>query len=261
MYVVEDFCRFLETFAPRELAEDWDNIGLLVGQRSHSASKVMTCLTVTPESVEEAVELNADLIVCHHPFPFRPIKRITADDVVGRMLLSLIENQIAVFSPHTSFDSAQMGINQLLGEGLSLNELRPIRIAESTPEVGAGRWGVTDPVSAGEFSGRVKKFLNQPQVRLAGDPNTEIKKVAVACGSAGEFLADADLLHCDLLVTGETSFHTCLDALARGMKLVLVGHYASERFAVEWLATHLCERFAEAEIWPSTRESDPLQWL
>ncbi|MCO6454149.1 MAG: Nif3-like dinuclear metal center hexameric protein, partial [Pirellulaceae bacterium] len=86
-------------------------------------------------------------------------------------------------------------------------------------------------------------------------------RVAVACGSAGQFLPAAARAGCDLLLTGETSFHTCLEAQALGVHLLLPGHYASERFAVEQLAELLAAEFPALHIWASRHERDPLKWL
>ena len=83
-------CKYLDQLAPPQLAEDWDNVGLLVGDRHRDVRRVMTCLTITPASAEEGVREGADLIVTHHPLPFRPLKRVTADSTPGRLLLQLI---------------------------------------------------------------------------------------------------------------------------------------------------------------------------
>ena len=88
-----------------------------------------------------------------------------------------------------------------------------------------------------------------------------ISTAGVACGSAGQFLTDARAKGCDLLITGETNFHTCLEATATDMCLALTGHYYSERFAVERLAEELRQEFPGLEVWPSRRESDPVVWL
>src|SRR5262245_7994078 len=112
MPTVSDVCRFLERFAPPELAEEWDNVGLLVGDPQRNVKSVMTCLTVTNASASEAVEQHIDLVITHHPLPFRPLKRITTETTPGRLLLKLIEAGVAVYSPHTAFDSTREGINQ-----------------------------------------------------------------------------------------------------------------------------------------------------
>ena len=115
MQKLSGVCDYLETFAPPRLAEEWDNVGLLVGHRDLEVGRIMTCLTITPASVREAIDQSANLIVTHHPLPFRPLKRITNQTVAGSLLLALIESRIAIYSPHTSLDSAAEGINQQLG--------------------------------------------------------------------------------------------------------------------------------------------------
>ncbi len=263
MPIVQDFCQFLEAFAPRRLAEDWDNVGLLLGDCSQAVRQAMTCLTVTPESVNEALARQVDLIVTHHPLPFRPLKRITSDTVVGQMLLRLIENHVALYSPHTSFDSAQKGINQRLAEGLGLVDIRPLVPHDGDPDgLGTGRWGnLRDPTTFEALLASVKQFLQVRQLRCVGSLRQEIGRVAVACGSAEQLLEPAIRAGCDALLVGEMSFHACLEAKANQIAILLSGHYASERFAVEVLARVLQDAFSEVEIWASDEESDPLNWV
>lgn len=259
---VHDLCEFLERFAPIRLAEDWDNVGLLVGRRETTVQRVMTCLTVTPESVAEAVAERVELIVTHHPLPFHALKRLTEESTPGRMLLDLIGAGAAVYSPHSAFDSAASGINRRLAEGLGLVEIVPLEpIADDPDALGAGRVGrLAQPATLEEMAGRLRRFLAIDGLHVVGDVQQPVENVAVACGSAGQFLEAAAIAGCDLLVTGETSFHTCLEAQARGVALLLPGHYASERFAVEQLAEVLAEEFPDLKIWASRRESDPLRW-
>jgi dinuclear metal center YbgI/SA1388 family protein len=124
---VGEIVAFLERLAPPHLAESWDNVGLLLGQRDRSAARVMTCLTVTPQTVAEAVEANVDLIVSHHPILFRPVQRLSSDTSEGRLLLPLMQASIAVYSPHTAFDNCPGGINDLLCDRLGLNNAKPLR--------------------------------------------------------------------------------------------------------------------------------------
>ncbi|MGI9517308.1 MAG: Nif3-like dinuclear metal center hexameric protein, partial [Pirellulaceae bacterium] len=98
-------------------------------------------------------------------------------------------------------------------------------------------------------------------IKYVGDPGQSITQVALACGSGGSFLGKAVAAGCDAMVTGETTFHTCLEASASGVGLLLLGHYASERFAVERLATVIGDAFADLQVWASEQESDPLQYL
>jgi dinuclear metal center YbgI/SA1388 family protein len=268
---------FLEEFAPLRLAESWDNVGLLVGDRQAEVRRIMTCLTVTPGTVEEAVSGGAELIVTHHPLPFSAVKRLTTDTTVGRMLLKLISAGVAVYSPHTAFDSAAEGINQRLAEGLGLTEIEPIvpcagvpalagvmplPASAGTPAQGTGRRGrPAATIALSELARRLIEFLGIANLQTVGDLKQRPTMVAVACGAAGELVDAAWQAGCDAMVLGEARFHTCLEAESRGIGLLLPGHYASERFAVEALADLLARRFAGIHVWASRLERDPLRWF
>ncbi|MDA7977921.1 MAG: Nif3-like dinuclear metal center hexameric protein [Pirellulales bacterium] len=269
MAVISDICAFLDRFAPVELAEDWDNVGLLIGDAAVNAKKIMTCLTVTPASCREAIEREADLIVTHHPFPFRPVKRLTRATPEGRMLLDLISAGVAVYSPHTAFDSAAAGINQQFAAGLGLVEIQPLiekaashgGVSTGSAPLGTGRHGkLPSSQTLGKFVQCVKNFLRLNQAKYVGNPDRTVNHVAIACGSAGEFLSEAQAVGADCFVTGETSFHTCLAAKANDTALILTGHFASERFAVVELSRTLAREYSEAVVWASEEERDPIAY-
>ena len=257
---VANLAEFLETFAPTTLAESWDNVGLLVGDSQAKVERVMTCLTITPASTLEAIDRRANLIVTHHPLPFRPLKQLTRASSEGRMLLDLIAARIAVYSPHTAFDSAAEGINQRLAEGLGLQDVAAL-VPKADGSLGAGRWGtLARALPLAELATRVKRFLDIGQVQVVGSPDRQVQAIAVACGSAGEFLEPARTLGCDCLLTGEVRFHTALEAEATEIALLLTGHFASERFGVEALADVLAQQFPSVDVWASREERDPLAW-
>jgi dinuclear metal center YbgI/SA1388 family protein len=129
MSTVATVVEYLDRFAPRDLAADWDNVGLLLGESSAAVERIMTCLTVTPESAAEAITGRANLIVTHHPILFRGVKRLTDATAEGRMLLGLVRAGVAVYSPHTAFDNTRGGINELLARRLALTEVVPLRRA------------------------------------------------------------------------------------------------------------------------------------
>jgi len=117
----------LEQLAPPRLAESWDNTGLLWGETTHDVSRVMTCLTLTPDVAAEAIEAKANLIVTHHPMLFKAVQRVTSSTAEGQMLLQLSQQGIAVYSPHTSWDNAPQGINALWAHLFHLQDVRPLR--------------------------------------------------------------------------------------------------------------------------------------
>lgn len=274
MYKLAEIIEFLEDFAPLELAEDWDNVGLLIGRREAEIRRVMTCLTLTGNVAAEAILRRDDLIVTHHPVLFRSVQRLTGDTLEGRMLLDLVAAGIAVYSPHTAFDSAADGINQSLAVALGLQDIAPLRPLEPASlgegdatatgngtGLGSGRFGrLTQPCTLQEFNEQVKSALGVSHLQYVGLPERQIEQVGVACGAAAEFLGDARSHGCDVLLTGEARFHACLEAEATGIAMVLPGHYATERPAVEQLAERIAGQFDGLICSPSGQERDPVQW-
>ncbi|MEZ6090345.1 MAG: Nif3-like dinuclear metal center hexameric protein [Pirellulaceae bacterium] len=104
-------------------------------------------------------------------------------------------------------------------------------------------------------------FLKVSSVRYVGNLDASVSKIALACGSGGSFLDAARRKGCDCMLTGEATFHACLEAQATGIGLILVGHYASERFAMQWLADHLSSEMSELVVWASCDEEDPIERL
>ena len=189
--------------------------------------------------------------------PFAALKRLTAETTAGRLLLELIAARVAVYSPHTAFDSAAEGINQRLAAGLGLRGVVPLTPAAEGQ--GAGRWGwLEEAIPLGQLAGRVKEFLKIEHLQMVGDPGRPVRTVAVACGAAGELLPAAVAAGCDAMVLGETRFHTCLEAEATGISLLLPGHFASERFAVERLAECFQSNFPTWRLGPAARSATRL---
>ncbi|ETW93497.1 MAG: NGG1p interacting factor 3 protein, NIF3 [Candidatus Entotheonella factor] len=257
---IRDVLTFLRTFAPPQLSETWDNTGLLVGREQDDVTAVLTCLTLTPEVAQEAVARGVQLIVSHHPVLFRPVQRIAGDTAEGAMLLDVIRAGIGVYSPHTSYDSARQGINQQWADAFGLASIGPLRWFGEGGD-GAGRQGFLDkPVTLEVFVEWVKQTLGVAHTQYVGEPNRCVQRVAIACGAAAEFMADAAQQGCDVLLTGEARFHACLEARTLDIALVLPGHYATERPAMERLATILQHQFPDLDVRASETETDPMRW-
>ncbi|MEM9827474.1 MAG: Nif3-like dinuclear metal center hexameric protein [Planctomycetota bacterium] len=278
-----EICDALGRLAPLRLAEEWDNVGLLLGDRSAHTDRVMTCLTLSPDVAAEAIEQRAGLVVTHHPIPFRPLAKLTTDSITGTVIWRLARAGIAVYSAHTAMDSAACGINQRWADSLGLTSIAPLRPfadqSESDSEsksdgesrtdsgsrtdgktgIGAGRYGRIDAgITLQELAVAAGKIAGVKSARWVGSGDKTCRKIAVACGSGGSFLAASRRCGCDVLVTGEATFHACLEARSEEIGLILVGHYGSERFAMEHLAEHLSEQFAGLDVWASRCECDPL---
>ena len=272
---LDTVCGFLSQIAPLKLAESWDNVGLLIGDRKSDIQKIMTCLTVTPDVVTEAIEQKVDLVVAHHPLPFQPLKRITSDNLSGKLILDLIAKRIAVYSAHTAYDSSINGINQQWCHLMGVESSRPLIELEEEGNVkkrkvsqqdnpaveviGSGRFGrLVQEEKLKDLANRAATAVHSHPPRIVGDPEQIIRKVGFACGSGGSFLSNAIRCGCDALITGEATFHICLEAESRGIGLILMGHYASERFAMDSMAEKLSQEFPNLRVWASQNESDPI---
>lgn len=272
MVRLQQVLEFLREQAPPNLAENWDNVGLLVGDADAEVASVLTCLTLTHNVADEAIATGRQLIVSHHPVLFRPVQRLTSESVEGSLLLKLIRAGIAVYSPHTSYDSAADGINAQLARSFCLKNVQPLRPCESSKVgnsdqsdsdgiSGSGRWGeLPQPMRLGDLLTESKRLMGVSHLQYVGEPNRMVARLAIACGSAAEFLRDAVRFGCEALLTGEARFHACLEAQSANIALILPGHYATERPAMETLAERLRSRFPQLIVHASHSEFDPVQF-
>lgn len=261
MHPLDHVTAELERIAPLRLAADWDSVGLLVGSRRGSIARVMTCLTLTPAVAAEAVQSGVDLVVTHHPLPFRPVGRITADTSTGRVLLEVMAAGIAVWSGHTAWDSAAGGINDQLAGLLRLEHVSPITPDEVYPLAGVGRAGAAPAgATVADLARRAGAALGVAAVQVAGPTDRPAGRVGIVCGSGGDLVPEAARAGCNTFVTGELSLHGALDAVAHGLVAIMLGHHASERFSLDVLGHRLAEALPGLEWRASTADIDPLVW-
>ncbi|MCE3014952.1 MAG: Nif3-like dinuclear metal center hexameric protein [Pirellula sp.] len=234
----------LDELAPLRTAESWDNVGLLAGDRSRDITRILTCLTVTDATLDEAIESGAELIVTHHPIPFKPVPRITADSTTGKLLLRAIEHRIAIYSPHTAWDNSEHGINAQLARQIGLQNVRPLAPfsadLRAPIDTGTGRYGILPTETSIEsLQSTLTKSIPYCQFRHTHSIQRVVQKVGIVCGSGGTLLSLAIKAGCDAMLTGEATYHQCLEAEANNLALLMVGHFASESFAMTELAARL----------------------
>ncbi len=247
---VKDLLEILDEIAAFNMAEQWDNVGLLVGEKNRAVTGILVALDPTGEVLDEALELGADCIITHHPLIFQPLKAIYTDQPIGRLLRRALENEISVIGCHTNLDQADGGVNDILAESLGLQNCRPL--VEATGAAGAslgfGRVGrFADPLSPEAFIGYLCDFFKLPALRVAGRLPDEITRVAV-CGGSGSDLAEAAFAGgAQVYVTGEFKHSTARWAEASGFCIIDAGHFATENPVVESLAEMLQEIFTEKD--------------
>lgn len=236
---VNDIYTYLDEKYNFSLALPYDNVGHLVGSLDNIVTGIVVCLDCTDEAITEAVEKGANLIVTHHPVIFDPLKAVTDESLIYR----LIRNDISVISAHTNLDQADGGVNDALCEALELTSVEKATDSEGYLfRIGE----IAEPVSADAFADYVGKRLNVP-IKYVGT-NNAVKRVAVCSGSGGSMLADVANLGVDAYVTADIKHNVFLEAHALGLVLLDAGHFNTEDLIVSPLAKELRRAFSETEV-------------
>lgn len=230
---VRDLIEALDAAYPPALAEPWDAVGLVCGDPAEPADRVLVCVDVVSSTVDEAIELGAQLIVAHHPHLLRGVHGVPADTVKGRTVHRLIRSGIALFCAHTNADAANPGVSDALAVALGLTALRPLDPRADDPATGIriGELPAPEPLHA--LVRRVAAALpaTEPGVHGAGDPDRVIRTVAVSGGAGDGYLDAATAAGVDAFVTADLRHHPASEHLEAGAHvpaLVGVTHWASE---------------------------------
>lgn len=226
---IEKVVEGIELIAPKELAYDWDNTGLLL-RCADKVKSILITLDVTHEVVEEAILLGCDMILSHHPVIFTPIKKLSMAEPTQSVVMRMVKAGISLYSAHTSFDRAQAGMNDVLANKL---DLRDIKTVDGDGE-GLMRTGfLPKPMSTLQLAEYIKKTFNIKYLKTSSTKCDIIGKVAVIGGSGGDFVSAANKAGATALITGEAKHHHFIEAQAMGVLLVEAGHYDTERFFVD----------------------------
>ncbi len=247
--MVKDILAFLSSVAPFERKMDFDNVGLLVGSPESDVRKILVALDITDKVIGEAVDMDADLIVSHHPL-FFDLKNIRDDDPSGRKIMKLVKNDISAICMHTNLDVAAGGVNDALAAALGLSDTSCL-IEEGYDDngraYGLGRIGtLPEKMEFDTFLDYVKKSLSANGLRYVG--GRSVSRIAVCGGSGSGELMDAYLSGCDTYVTADVKYKAFLDAAELGINLIDAGHFPTENVITKPLSEMLRKNFPDIEV-------------
>ena len=249
---------------PAGLAADWDAVGLVCGDPTTSIRSVLFAVDPVIPVVAEAISIEADLIVTHHPLFLQGVHSVAPTTHGGRVVHELVSAGIGLFTAHTNADCAAAGVSDALAAALGLTRTRPLDPSVIDSALGIGRIGVLErPLTLEQFSSRVAQVLPRTHhgVRVSGDSSTMISMVAV-CGGAGDEYLPLAAGAADAYVTSDLRHHRALDhRLAGGCALIDVAHWAGEwpwlAGAAGQLQDDLAVLGATVEVHVSVTPTDP----
>ena len=258
MITVNQVYEAMQAIAPLELAEHWDNPGLLVdcGGQMH---RVLAALDITPEVVAEAAAKQCEMIVSHHPVIFDPLKKIGPQDVP----FQLVQAGISAICMHTNLDAAEGGVNEVLAGIFGMQDWEGFAD-------GCGRVGEVEPIAVPELArkarvelgARCNTPLDGPEVPVKyADTGKPVRRLAVISGAGGGLFEEALAMEADCLLTGEADHHDALDAKRLGLSIVATSHYATEFPVAAAVAQKLRAAFPAVEVLVSTANRDPFTYL
>lgn len=221
---VKELYKRLEARIPKELAEPWDNDGLMCcADALQEVNKIIITLDITEDVVDYAIETGVDLIISHHPLIFKPLTSIIEDNHIARKVIKLIENDVTVMSFHTRLDKVSGGVNDYLCQVLGIEDASPFG------EGDLGRIGyIPEERLLDDFALYVKECLDADTVRFS-DALNPVRHVAVVGGDGKSYVKDAIALGADTYISGRIGYNVMEEAAEMGINLIEAGHYFTEQ--------------------------------
>jgi dinuclear metal center YbgI/SA1388 family protein len=261
----------LEDYAPLSLQDDFDNSGLQVGDVSQEVKGILVCLDVTEEVLKEAIDLNCNLILSHHPLLFKPVKKLTGNTYIERCLITACKNNLVIYASHTNLDNAYGGVNYYLAEKIGLQNVKALSpcvpavhteiVRNDWERIGSGAVGeLSAPEDESGFLQRLKAVFNLNVLKHSAFTGKRIRKVAL-CGGSGAFLIpDAIACGADVFITGEARYNDYFDVENR-LLLAVIGHYESEIITKELFYDIITKKITNFAVHFSTENTNPVKYM
>ncbi len=263
MILVKEILEFLDSIAPFDLQEKYDNSGLLTGSPEMEATGILIALDAVPLVIEEAIELGCNVVISHHPILFTGLKKLTGENYVEKSLIKAIQHNIAIIAIHTNLDNVlENGVNSKIAEKLGITDIEPLLIKTSEHSdyyIGSGVFGYLDePQDALSFLKGVKMKMKSNCVKYTRLIHESVHKIAI-CGGSGSFLLH-EAIHkgADVFITSDIKYHQFFDANDQ-IIMVDIGHYESEQFTIELLYELIKKNFRNFAAHYTKMNTNPIK--
>ncbi len=243
---VREIMSLLDSIAPFANQAEWDNSGLIVGDMNADVKKIVVSLDATDEVVEQAIQAKADLLITHHPLVFAPILKVNSENFITNRMLKLAQNKVNYIAMHTNIDKTALA--DVADELLNINKERAIEVDINSEDKKSGFGSIGKFMNANkelvnitlrDAVIRTKNAFQREVVNVYGDLDTVVTKVAVCTGSGKSMIEECIKEKCDLLITGDITYHAALDALAQGLSIIDASHFGTEIVFADLVITFL----------------------
>jgi len=257
---IKNVSDYLEEIAPLNQAEDFDNVGLLIGNETTEVKGVLVTLDTLEETVDEAIKKKCNLIVSFHPIIFSGLKKINGKSYVEKVVMKAIQNNIAIYATHTALDNSKVGVSAKMCEVLGLSN-NSILLPKDGGATGMGMIGnLPKPMKEEDFLTFTKKTFKTNGIRYSNKTGKLVKKVAVLGGSGSFAITDAIHKKADVYISADFKYHDFFKAEDK-ILLIDVGHYESEQFTKNLLVDYLTKKFTSFAIILSEKSTNPIYYL
>ena len=245
---VADIMLILEELSPTYLAEDWDNVGLQIGAMRWPVNKIWVTLDPLSAVIKKACQENVDLLITHHPLFFKPLMNLDIGTIQGGIIAACIRSNISVYSAHTNFDSVSGGLNDIFADRIGLSNCRVLDDAkiinkESDGCHGIGRIGaLPQSIKLNQLAMSLRERMHLNAIRIAGDPDLLVTKVAICTGSGAGLLDKFISSEAQVYISGDIKYHDAISVLENGKGVIDVGHFASEQIMIDVVTRRLRKR-------------------
>lgn len=247
-----DIISKIEEMSPPVYALDWDNIGLQVGRREKEVGTVYIALDATDDVIQKAIECEADMLITHHPMIFSPLKKVVADDFIGRRVLRLAKHDISYYAMHTNFDV--MGMADAAADMIDLNkrDVLDVTFEDEIGEEGIGRVGrLPEIMTLLELCDFVKKSFEIDNVKVFGELDSTCEFAAISPGSGKSMIKKAIRAGADVLITGDIDHHDGIDAVAQGLSIIDASHFGIEKIFVPYMEEFIRREMPGIKVYTS----------
>jgi len=257
---LREISKMLDNKLRTDIAESWDNVGLLVGDSDSEVKKVLLTLELTKDVFDFAIKEKADLIISHHPLIFSGIKKVVSSEG-DNLVYELIRNEIAFYAAHTNFDAIDGGLSDCFAQILGGKNIKVIK--SPIEEHGICRIFDIKESSIEDYIKHIKSVMKIDNLRFSGNINDKIKKVAVVTGSGSEYIDIAVSNGAQLFITGDLKYHYALELKEKGLNILDAGHFDTEKIFPEAMHRFIrsnIEKLDDIELVKSEVDVNPFEY-